>query len=271
MSKISCVYKIQSKVKPERIYIGSTVDFNSRRDDHMYRLRNNKHRNKKLQNHYNKYGGADMAFSIVVRCVEDDLMPEDNIVWLEQLLMWAYKKDGGTIPWFNVSPTAGCLRGVKKSMEEREDIRRRAKSHRHSPESKQRISDVRKGKKASAETRLKQSLAQKERYKKLNGKTGGWKLSDEVKEKLSRIRKGHKVSAETRRKIGDIHRGMRHTEETKELIRLKKTGKKLPPKTAETRERIRKSKMGHIVSPETREKIRISNIKYWENHKKNGH
>lgn len=54
--KISGIYKIQSKVKPERIYIGSAVNIRHRRNQHFSSLSLNNHHNKKLQYHYNKYG-----------------------------------------------------------------------------------------------------------------------------------------------------------------------------------------------------------------------
>jgi hypothetical protein len=40
MIKNSGIYKIQSRIKPERIYIGSTIDFDLRKSQHLYDLRN---------------------------------------------------------------------------------------------------------------------------------------------------------------------------------------------------------------------------------------
>jgi predicted GIY-YIG superfamily endonuclease len=53
--KISGIYKIQSKIKSERIYIGSAIDIKRRRREHLFGLQNNKHGNQRFQNHYNKY------------------------------------------------------------------------------------------------------------------------------------------------------------------------------------------------------------------------
>ena len=58
---ISGIYKIQSIIKPERCYIGSAVNIQKRWRDHKRELRNNKHSNKKLQNHCNKYGESISA------------------------------------------------------------------------------------------------------------------------------------------------------------------------------------------------------------------
>ena len=61
---ISGIYKIKSKVKPERIYIGSSVNIQERWRKHINYLKNNKHQSIKLQRHYNKYGKNDLVFSI---------------------------------------------------------------------------------------------------------------------------------------------------------------------------------------------------------------
>jgi group I intron endonuclease len=63
--KIVGVYKIQSIIKPERIYIGSTVDMVNRWWTHLYYLRNGDHHSPKLQRHYNKYGEDDLVFEII--------------------------------------------------------------------------------------------------------------------------------------------------------------------------------------------------------------
>lgn len=39
----------------EKVYIGSTINFNRRKSEHLYLLKKNKHHNKHLQNVYNKY------------------------------------------------------------------------------------------------------------------------------------------------------------------------------------------------------------------------
>jgi GIY-YIG catalytic domain. len=61
----SGIYKIESKLKPERIYIGSAINIGQRWRVHLSDLRKQKHHSKKLQNHYNKYGEVDLSFSIL--------------------------------------------------------------------------------------------------------------------------------------------------------------------------------------------------------------
>ena len=87
---ISGVYQIQSKVKPKRIYVGSSKDVYARWTDHLLYLRKGEHHSKKLQFHYNKYGEDDLVFSIIVCCDRDDLYK------VEQFYIDAIG------PWFNI-------------------------------------------------------------------------------------------------------------------------------------------------------------------------
>ena len=52
----SGIYKIQSKCKPDRIYIGSAINIEGRKRAHFSRLKHGYHHSIKLQRHYDKYG-----------------------------------------------------------------------------------------------------------------------------------------------------------------------------------------------------------------------
>lgn len=91
---------IQSKTKPERIYIGSSVNIHSRWSHHRGNLLRKTHDNGRLQNHVNKYGLDDLQFSVIVGC------PEDTIIAHEQFYI------DSLIPWFNINPIAGTSRGA---------------------------------------------------------------------------------------------------------------------------------------------------------------
>jgi group I intron endonuclease len=99
--KITGIYKIQSAIKPERIYIGSGVNIQRRWWCHLSKLRNNKHENSKLQRHFNKYGEVDFQFSILLGCNENDLIK------IEQYFIDSYN------PFFNICKTAGSTKGRK--------------------------------------------------------------------------------------------------------------------------------------------------------------
>jgi len=87
--KIIGIYQIQSKIKPTRIYIGSSRDITKRWNDHLRLLGKNKHHSSKLQSHFNKYGKDDFQFSILTGCDKENLIPN------EQFFIDFYK------PYFN--------------------------------------------------------------------------------------------------------------------------------------------------------------------------
>jgi group I intron endonuclease len=137
--KIIGIYKIQSIKKPKRIYIGSSVNITKRWNHHLQVLRHNKHHSQKLQHHYNKYGEADLVFSIVVGC------DKDNIFDVEQFFLDAYK------PWFNIYKTARYATGQKVSDETREKHRKSMIGKKWTMEARIRFSEKCKGRPKSEE------------------------------------------------------------------------------------------------------------------------
>jgi group I intron endonuclease len=99
--KITGIYKIESKLKPERIYIGSAVHMMNRWNVHLSLLKDNKHFNTKLQRHYNKYGKNDLLFSIIIGC------DKENLIANEQFFIDSYN------PWFNICKKAESRLGTK--------------------------------------------------------------------------------------------------------------------------------------------------------------
>ena len=73
------IYKIQSKTKPERFYIGSAVDIKHRWWGHKSDLLKDEHHSSKLQRHVNKYGFDDLDFSVEEECIKDDLLKEESV------------------------------------------------------------------------------------------------------------------------------------------------------------------------------------------------
>jgi group I intron endonuclease len=118
MANISGIYKIESKIHPERFYIGSAVNIADRWRLHLLELRRNNHRNSRLQNHYNKYGDSDFSFSILLGCDKQDLLK------IEQYFLDSCN------PWFNICKTAGSKLGVKATEETR---RKLSVSHKGKP------------------------------------------------------------------------------------------------------------------------------------------
>lgn len=167
--KLCGIYKIQSQRKPNRCYIGSSVNIGRRWADHLKDLRHNKHHSQKLQRHYNKYGEGDLQFSIIVGC-------DREIIYLqEQFYIDIYN------PYFNICKSArGCQGRVL------------------SAETKAKISLSHIGIKSTSEAVEKIRLANlgrknphtKDWNKKISDAQRGRKFTDKHKESISRAKKG---------------------------------------------------------------------------------
>jgi group I intron endonuclease len=153
MKTISGIYKIQSTIKPERIYIGSAVNIYKRWSKHLGELKSNAHHSIILQNHFNKYGISDLQFSVLLGCEINDLIKT------EQYFIDSWN------PYFNICRIAGNCSGIKQS-----------------ELTKQKKRDKQLGKKASQETRLKISNSMKGHK--------GHKFTDEQKRNISESKKG---------------------------------------------------------------------------------
>ena len=117
--KISGIYKIDSKLKPERIYIGSAISISNRWNQHLHYLRKNKHQSLKLQRHYNKYGESDLSFSVLLGCDKIDLIKT------EQYFLDSYR------PYFNSRIIANSQLGTKRSIEFRKKVSERNKGNKN--------------------------------------------------------------------------------------------------------------------------------------------
>ncbi|HBI36889.1 MAG TPA: hypothetical protein DDY71_04540 [Spirochaetia bacterium] len=95
------VYKIQSKSKTHRVYIGSSVNIKRRFQRHKRDLRNGKSASTKLQRHFDKYGESDLQFDILLEC------SQDKIIEMEQYFIDLY------VPYFNICPKAYSSLGVR--------------------------------------------------------------------------------------------------------------------------------------------------------------
>lgn len=149
------IYKISSKKKPERIYIGSTKDVNLRKQFHLSQLKHKRHHSQKLQRHYDKYGANDLIFTIIISCDESELIEK------EQFFIDVFN------PYFNGCMIAGsrrnyvCSEETKKkikisksniSEETREKLRKSHTGLKQSPETVEKRASKNRGQKRSEET-----------------------------------------------------------------------------------------------------------------------
>lgn len=212
--KICGIYMIQSKIKPERVYIGSSVNINKRWGEHRRDLIKGVHRSIKLQRHADKYGNNDLEYLIIEQF---SFISKKHLLEREQYYL------DGLNPYFCICKSATNTRlGCKSSIEHRTKIANSNRGKKCSEESNRKKSERQKGKKLSAETRLKISIAlkgrpkSKETIEKFKNKI----VSDETKLKMSNSRKGKKSPQTSKRNKGNTYgrknKGKVHTPEMRE-------------------------------------------------------
>ena len=123
--KISGIYSIHSKCKPDRVYIGSSFDILKRWNLHKSKLKKNIHHTPKLQNHYNKYGLDDLSFIII---------EETSGTAIEYLLTREQYYIDNMKPWFNSRLKAENNAGFKMKKASCDRISRGNKNKPKSPE-----------------------------------------------------------------------------------------------------------------------------------------
>jgi group I intron endonuclease len=186
---ISGIYQIQSKIKPEKTYIGSAVNIQNRWLGHLGRLRNNKHHSPKLQSHYNKYGEYDLQFSILLGCEKEDLIKHEQF-FIDSLN-----------PWFNCSLVAGSMLGYK-----------------HSDETKNKVSKAGRGKPKTEEHNRKNSESNKGKIPWNKGLRGVY--SEESLNLMSKAKTGKERSGDTKYKLRIANLGKITSEDTKIKISI---------------------------------------------------
>lgn len=78
------IYKIENLLNA-KIYIGSTIDFDRRKKDHIRDLNNNKHHSAKLQRSWNKYGENNFKFEIIEEVIDRNLLLEREQYYFDLL------------------------------------------------------------------------------------------------------------------------------------------------------------------------------------------
>jgi group I intron endonuclease len=149
----SAIYSIKNTLT-DKFYIGSAINFDSRKNQHLSQLRNNTHGNFKLQKSFNKYGESSFLFNILEHVIDVNLLIKREQYYIDTLL-----------PFFNIAKIAGSSLGIKRTNEFKKKIG---------------LTKNRLGKLASDETRKNISIAQKKRFE-----------NTEEKKRMSLISKGN--------------------------------------------------------------------------------
>lgn len=171
MNKIIGIYKIQSISKPNKIYIGSSINIKNRWSRHSVDLKGNRHENYKLQRHYNKYGKDDLVFEILEECNKEDILKIEQI-YLDTLN-----------PKFNICRIAGTYKGVKQT---KKSLNKRKGRTSWNKGLKGKDNPMTGNKHCSEETKKKLS----ELFKGKPSNRKGVVLSEETRQKISNAKKG---------------------------------------------------------------------------------
>jgi len=244
------IYSI-TNLKNDKVYIGSTKNFERRYYYHLNDLKNNKHFNIHLQRAYNIDGEKFFIYNLVEECEDVELIKKEEY-YIEKFNS-CDEKFG-----YNINSKADrppSWFGKKHSDETKEKMSISQKDKFISDYVKQRASETHKGKKISDENKLflknlnsgeKNPMYGKTPYeiwikkygeKIADEKLASWKnniresntgriTSDETREKISKSNKGKILSKESIEKIRASKIGTIASDETKKLMSEQKKGEK---------------------------------------------
>jgi len=261
----SGIYEINNLINSKR-YVGSAANFKKRWHEHKKFLKKNIHRNRLLQNAWNKHGEENFVFEVI-----EDILDKSKLIEREQYYIDTLK------PEYNICKIADSSLGVKRS---EETIERISKAHigvnsgedhwtfgkPRSEETKEKIRIAASknvgekasfyGKKHSEESRRKISKNRRGKSVKEDHWTFGKPRSEETREKISKSLSGDKNPNFGK---SSFMKGKKHSEETKQKISVSSKGK-----------HKNNGMCGKFHSDETRKTMSESHKKYWEKRRKKG-
>ena len=182
----------------DKNYVGSSVNIKDRFKRHKYELNRDNHHSQHLQRAWNKYGKKSFVFEIVEEVTDELLIIEREQHWIDKLD--SYNKG------YNTCPTAGTMLGFRFSEESKQRLSEMRKGYKHKEETKIKISKGNIGKKMpprSEEVLKKASERMTGEGNPFYGKTH----SPEVLSKLRNNKLGTKHTDETRKRMSKKQKG----------------------------------------------------------------
>ena len=201
------IYKVTNLIN-NTVYIGKTIQtIKDRKADHLYRAKSGK-----VTYFYNalrKYGKDNFHWEILV---ETDSESKLNI--MEKFYIMMYRKMGNT---YNMTDGGDGNSGYCFTEINKQKMSESRKGKIVTEETRKKIGDANRGEKSawfgknhSEETKIKMSESAKG-----NTHWQGKKHTEETKNKMSKSAMGKKRSEETRRKMSESRKGICPTEETR--------------------------------------------------------
>lgn len=185
------VYQIRNTVTG-KVYVGSSVDVQSRWDHHRTALRRNDHHSRHLQQEWNEYGESVFLCEVIVEIDKVERLIDLEQQWIDAL----NAADSNT--GYNVCPTAGSMHG-----------------YRHTEETIARLSELKLG------IPLSEAHKEKIRQKSLGNKsrTGQKQTAEEKQKRGAAIKafwvgKTRTISDAAREKMRASHTGKKQSQET---------------------------------------------------------
>lgn len=190
---MAAIYRILN-TQTDSCYIGQTTDYKRRKREHLNELRNNRHSNDYLQNAFNKYGEQSFVFEQIEECSREQLNSREEY--------WLSIYGGCNSPKnYNLSPAGGCAGASKATL-------LKLKGRKVSDETKQKMSQSRKGKKLNLSDEQRKAIGERTRNN-LSGKP----RTEEYKKRLS-----EKLKTKASESSSWGMTGKHHTQETKNKI-----------------------------------------------------
>jgi len=192
-NKICGIYKISFK-SCNKVYIGLTNNFKSRKNEHIRGLKNNKHFNTHLQRAFLKYGEENFQIELIEECDELLLNEKEKkyIIEFDSFNNGYNLTTGGERFLFSED--------VKKKISEKH----KGKIVKES--TKQKLREINLGKKMTIETKEKIKFANsnriltEEQIKKMSD-SASYKRSNDTKNKISKSRIGFCISEQAKLKL----------------------------------------------------------------------
>lgn len=172
------VYYIKNKYNG-RVYVGSTVNVAHRKSTHFSTLRHAKHKNRRLQKDFNRYGEAAFEFVLV-----GTLVDEKTALKFEQSLIDGFESI------YNILPKAGKARGRVYTAVTLKRMSEVAKGRKFSKKALDKAAALRRGKKTPEETRRKMSESHRRRYESGEGTYNSKVTEAEVREIHRKLNEG---------------------------------------------------------------------------------
>ena len=223
----NCIYMYTNLINGKR-YVGKAKDFDKRYKEHL------KYDEQLIDKKIKEYGIENFKIEILIENVQDDdKLNEYEKFFIKRKRSHVSYGTGYNRTWGGDGGDVRSGMTDKQRKEHGRKISEAKKGKPHSEETKRKQSESLKGKPKSEEHKQKMSESKKGKPRKPR--------SEEHRQHLSEAHKGKPKSEEHKQKISESHKGKPKSEETKRKMSESQKGK---PKSEETKQKISEANAG---------------------------